>query len=195
MMIPSVDNVLSVYRSASFWSFSEGMTWYEDARNAAIALDPKRFHRSAGVIAALSPMNEWTNNKRQAEKIYALEGNVTFNADGSNGIGIGNNVRKAIRIYNGEDALDVLGGPKVRSFYLSIVDPLMDVDPVIDRHAFDIAVGERTNDKARGILGRKAIYRSFVDVYREAASMAGIVPKQMQAVTWVSWKERHGIAV
>lgn len=184
--IPSVDNILNIYRTASFAAFSEGMTWYDDAHNFAKSLDPNRFHRAAGVIAALSPMNEWQNNKRKAAQLYAQNG------DGS-GCGLYRNVDKAVRIYNGEDALDVLGGNKVRAFFLTIVDPTGDHAPVIDRHAFDIAVGERTNDKRRGILSRKGMYERFSETFRDAARITGIGPAQLQAVTWTEWKYRHGI--
>lgn len=191
-MTPTVKNVLSVYRRANFSAFSEGMTWYDDAHNFAKALDPIRFHRAAGVIAALSPMNKWDNNKRKAALFYAMNGKVNW--DGTkNGIGLSKNVEKAIAIYNGEDALDILGGDKVRAFYLTILDPTGDHAPVIDRHAFDIAVGKRTNDKIRGTLARKGMYDRFSDVYRNAALTVGIGASQLQAVTWMQWREENNI--
>ena len=82
---------------------------------------------------------------------------------------------------------------EVRAFYRTILDPTGDIDPVIDRHAFDIAVGMRTNEKARGILSRKGVYSEFAHVYREAAKIAGIGSAQMQAITWVAWREALGI--
>jgi hypothetical protein len=183
---PTVANVLSVYNGASAHAMREGISWYSDAHNFARILDGDRFHRAAGIIAALSPMNGWENNKRKAAQLYAQNGDGT-------GCGLTKNVAKAVRIYNGEDALDVLGGDKVRAFYLTILDPHGDVTPVIDRHAFDIAVGERTDEKRRGILSRKGVYSEFADVYREAARIAGIGAPQMQAVTWVAWREALGI--
>lgn len=176
---------MSVYRNASFAAWSEGMTWYDDAHNFAKSLDPMRFHRSAGVIAALSPMNVWSNNKNKAEQLYR-QGH-------GEGCGLYSNVLKAERIYAGEDALDVLGGNKVRAFYLTIVDPYGDHDIVVDRHAFDIAVGKRTSDKARSQLGRKGEYARFCETYRKGALAAGIGAAQFQAVTWCAWRERHNI--
>jgi hypothetical protein len=184
---PAVDNVLEVYRSASFGAFSEGLGWYDDAHAFAKHLDGDRFHRAAGVIAALSPMNGWDNNKNKAAQLYRQNGDGT-------GCGLYRNVAKAVRIYNGEDALDVLGGDKVRAFFLTIVEPYGDHAPVIDRHAFDIAIGMRTNDAARSILSRKGVYTRFSDVYRAAAHRVGISPSQIQAVTWTAWRESLGIA-
>lgn len=191
-MTPTKENVLDMYSRASFYAWSTGMGWYEVANDTAKSMD-KRFHRSAGVIAALSPMNEWENNVAKARALYAIDGQVVPIKGQPNGFGLGDNVRKAVRIMRGEDALDVLGGPKVRSFYLTIVDPMADTDPVIDRHAFDIAIGMRTKPEVKSILSRKGVYDSFVRVYREAALDLNLTPRQVQAITWTAFKEIHGI--
>lgn len=186
-MTPTVENVIRVYLLATEEMYAAGMSWYADANTFARTLDPARFHRAAGVIAALSPMNGWQNNKNKAALLYAQNG-------GGEGVGLKSNVLKAQRIYAGEDAYDVLGGDKVRAFFSTIVDPYnSDSTPVIDRHAFDIAVGRVTDDKTRGILSRKGEYERFADVYREAAALAGIGSPQMQAVTWMEWRRGKGI--
>lgn len=183
---PSVHNVLAVYNGASASAMREGLSWYLDAHNFSRILDPNNVARAAGIIAALSPMNGWANNKNKATQLYRQNGDGT-------GCGLSRNVAKAVRIYNGATPLDVLGGDKVRAFYATILDPFGDIDPVIDRHAFDIAVGERTDEKRRGILSRKGVYSEFAHVYREAALVAGIGSAQMQAITWVAWREALGI--
>lgn len=195
-MTPSVSNVLSVYHLATAANIRDGLTWYLRAHDFARVVGGGRAHhvaRNAGIIAALSPMNEWKNNKRKAAQLISQRGRVVIGADGKNGIGLSANVVKAVRIYRGEDPMQVLGGDKVTAFYRTILDPTGDIEPVIDRHAFDIAVGRRTNDKTRGILDRKGVYTQFANVYREAAVLAGIGSAQMQAITWVAWKEMHGI--
>lgn len=186
---PSVANVLAVYNGASANAIREGLSWYLDAHNVSRTLASQyglTVSQVAGIIAALSPMNGWENNKRKAAQLLSQNGDGT-------GCGLKNNVAKAVRIYNGEAPLDVLGGDKVRAFYATILDPFGDIDPVIDRHAFDIAVGERTDEKRRGALSRKGVYAEFANVYREAAKVAGIGSAQMQAVTWVAWREALGI--
>jgi len=193
---PAVSNVLAIYNIASEDALREGLAWYQTAHNWCRVTSKGRPHlmrRNAGIVAALSPMNEWQNNKRKAAELISLRGNVVTVKGQPNGIGLGANVAKACLIYKGADPLDVLKGDKVRAFYRTIVDPMGDIDPVVDRHAFDIAVGERTDDKRRGILSRKGVYTEFANVYREAAKVAGIGSAQMQAVTWVAWKEIHNI--
>lgn len=194
---PTVDNVLSIYNNSSAESLRTGLSWYRDAHNFAKTLDPKNVARAAGIIAALSPQSEWENNKNKAAQLYRQNGIVTLDSEGKvgkgNGIGLPDAVKKAIRIFHGEDPLDVLKGDKVTAFYRTILNPTGDIDPVIDRHAFDIAVGERTDDKTRSRLSRKGVYDEFANVYRDAARAAGIGSAQMQAVTWVAWREILGI--
>lgn len=197
-MTPTVSNVLSVYRAADADSLREGLSWYQDAHNFCVRQargNERLVKRNAGIVAALSPMNEWENNKRKAMEVISRRARIVFSEDGSNGIGLGNNVRKAMDIYRGADPLDVLKGDKVRAFYRTFLDPNGDVEPVVDRHAFDIAVGRRTDDRTRSMLQRKGVYEEFASIYREAARQVGIGAPQMQAVTWVAWKRMHGIAI
>lgn len=195
--VPSVANILAVYNAATADDLREGLAWYQTAHNwCRVQAGSNRPHlvaRNAGIVAALSPLNGWGNNKRKAAELISLRGRVAVEKGKPNGIGLGANVAKAVAIYNGADPLDILKGDKVRAFYATILDPQGDVSPVVDRHAFDIAVGERTDEKRRGILSRKGVYEQFANAYREAAKVAGIGAPQMQAVTWIAWRNIHGI--
>jgi hypothetical protein len=180
-----VDNILSLYRATSPEVVEYGMSWYSDAREYAKTLD-HRFHRSAGVIAALSPRSPWNNNKAKAAQLFNQSGDGT-------GCGMRYNVSKAVRIYNGEDALDVLRGEKERNFFLTIVEPdRTDHTPVIDRHAFDIANGFAGNDASRAVLSNKGVYAQYADAYREAAQIAAIPVQHLQAITWCEWRRVIG---
>jgi len=186
-VLPKIESVLGVYDNSTDAHREHGMRWYLDAHEFCETLDPGNVSRAAGIVAALSPMSHWENNKNKAAQLYRQDGEGT-------GVGLFRNVEKAQRIFKGENPLDVLGGDKVRAFYECILYPdLHSSKAVIDRHAFDIAVGKRTDDKTRGILGRKGVYDSFAEVYCEAAKSAGIGAAQMQAVTWVAWREVHAI--
>lgn len=193
---PSVANILAVYNGARAEHLRFGLSWYSHAHNTAASLGGGRLQhieRNAGIIAALSPLNHWTNNVRKASELISLRGRVQVVKGMPNGIGLGNNVAKAIAIYKGGDPNDILGGDKVTSFYRSIVNPTGDIRPTVDRHAFDIAVGEQTSNKRRGALSRKGVYEDFADAYREAAKHVGIAAPQIQAITWMAWREAIGI--
>lgn len=191
-MIPTVENVLSVYRRASISEYREGIEWYLTAHKVALSLDPQNVFRAAGVIAALSPLNEWENNKNKAFQLYRQRGIVCVGPNGANGIGLGANVRKAQAIYFGADPLDILTSDKVRNFYLNIAYPEDSIGVTIDRHAFDIAIGRVTGDDARKALSRKGVYREFADTYRIAASVLHLPAPALQAITWVRWRNEKG---
>lgn len=178
---PRVANVLSVYRSATADDLREGMAWYPAAHATAKRIARRNVVKGAGVIAALSPMMDWDCNVRQAA--------IAFEEGTAMGLGLDRNCIKATRIMQGENPDDVLRGDKVRAFYATILDPLGFPIPVIDRHAFDIAIGKVTDDAARSVLQRKGMYEAFGNVYVAAAKRAGIPAPAMQAITWVTWRK------
>lgn len=181
---PFERNVLSVYRRATDSQIAEGLEWYSRAFDLATELDPNNPFRAAGIIAAVSPLTQWIQNRKLAIKTYA-EGGL-FNGT------LSRNAIKATRIFNGEDPLDVLSGNKVRAFYEGIIGK-PDALPCIDRHAFDIAIGRVTDNKTRGALSRAGVYSAFAKVYIRAAKREGITSTQMQAASWVTWRAEKGI--
>jgi len=159
----------------------EGLEWYDDAHAFAKYLSPNKISKGAGVLAALSPMMGWDSNKKQALR--------AFQSLTAEGLGLTANCIKAERILYGADPLTVLSGNKVRAFYSTILDPKGFDIPVIDRHAFDIAVGRVTDDATRSLLGKRGVYAEFGAAYVQAAKTAGVSASQMQAVTWVAWRK------
>lgn len=189
--------IVRLYREASDESLRYGVSWYWQAHGAAGILS-RRFGVSrevaTGVLAALSPSCHWSRNKSLAWEMLST---------GNCGHMYGDAIRKARRIIDGEDPLDVLGGDKVRSFYRNILDPWGSDDVTVDRHAFDIAAGRVTDDLARKALetggrkgnrdGQAGNYVRVADCYRRAADILGVSPHMVQAVTWCEWRDRKGI--
>lgn len=181
-----VDNILSVFDHATPSEYRHGMVWYNRANAIAWRLDHLNYRRAAGVLAALSPLLSWNKNVEYAELVYAGETNIPC---------LKKNAAKAILIKNGWNVLDHLSGPKVVSFYHNIVDPYSD-DPAhvtIDKHAFDIAIGDMDNPYKNGKAVTAALYPVMRNAYVTAAHERGIRPLQMQAVTWEAWRnEKNG---
>lgn len=180
-LTPTASNVLDVFCTADPETMVEGLEWYSDANAFAKYLAPHNLAKAAGVIAALSPMMGWESNKKQALRAF-----VNGTAEG---LGLMRNCAKAEAILYGADPLTVLGGDKVRAFYSTILNPSGFDVPVIDRHAFDIAVGRVTDDATRSLLGKRGVYNAFGAAYVAAAKSAGVSASQMQAVTWVAWRK------
>lgn len=182
MSRPTTPQVLRVYRAADAAQLAEGLRWYHNAHAVAQTLDPDRPGRAAGVIAALSPRLSWPRNLELAGRAYA---------DGRASGTLGMSCRAADAVLSGADPLDVLRGPKVRAFYSLILDPGDPLTVCIDRHAVDVATGQRLTDAARSAvwpLERRGLYEVFARCYRRAAGVLGVSPWQVQAVTWLTWR-------
>lgn len=175
-----VDNIIYVYLNATDSEITEGMEWYSNAFSLATALSPDNVWRGAGVISAFSPICPWWRNKQLAINTFET------------GIATGHTTMFntfAQRIYDGEHPLMVLKGPKQRAFCAAIATNGQTDIATIDRHAYDIAMG-MVNTK-RNIT--KNVFHQLSNAYSEAALLAGISTAQMQAITWVAWRNRKGV--
>lgn len=184
-MTAYVDNILSVFDQATDSEYKEGMTWYNKANAWCWGIDHLNYKRAAGVLAALSPMLSWDLNVRYAEMVYAGKTRIPC---------LQKNAAKAIAIKNGWNALDILSGPKVTAFYHNIVNPYSDDYRyvTIDRQAIDIANGYAGSHNN----AYRKVHEDMAIAYVDAAHEIGILPLQMQAVTWVTWRnlKREGLS-
>jgi len=162
---------------------ARGTAWYDLALAEARRLDGADGRKGAGVIAALSPLAPWGKNLERAS--------LAFERGTAEGLTFGLHTRRADRILAGESPLDVLGGRKVRSFYLCIMG--CDWSVCVDRHALDIVVGHPTNDKEKKVLDLRGGYEYVAGIYREAAGILQYEPRVLQAITWTSWRARKGV--
>jgi len=185
-------SILGTYFLASPDEHEHGMRWYDRANDQAIKLAASAgiaVSTAAGVIAALSPNNAWDRNLIDAYNI--VRSYVEHGRDDATLVKVGTyglNKDKAIRILDGTDPWDAIGGLKVRSFFRLILDPLAD-DVCIDGHAYSIWKGERVaTSKVPKITAK--LYAQIQQDYRECASIVSgikgqkVTPSQLQAITW-----------
>ena len=185
-MLNMADNILRAYVLASDDDIRDGIAWYGDALALAQELDPTNVRRAVGIIAVLSPMTSWPLNVRRAREVYAT-GTTS---------GLTNSVRKAERIFNGENPDDVVSGEKVTSFFHNILGD--DARVTVDRHAIDCAYGKVQTDSERSqaVKSTKARdgYGIIRDAYKHVAEIISaetgkvITGAQMQAIVWVYWR-------
>lgn len=178
-----VQNIMDCYHRASFEEKQSGMSWYLDAQSIALEVGKGDVKLGAALIAVTSPLQRWEQNVKVAR--HAAE-------FGSPYPGMKNIMDKVSRLLAGENPDDVVSGQKVTSFYRNIVNPYGQ-SVTVDRHAFDIAMATRFNPEGRPSLGKRQ-YEIISDAYRKAAESLGIVPLELQAVTWVTWRRENGIA-
>lgn len=183
-----VARILDAYDKASASDMAEGERWYETARITAEALSAGTNispAQAAGVIAALSPRVRWESNVRAAAEIIRAARRDP-DANPPNVAGYYRNVKKAWKIATGWSPENVLGGPKVTSFYSNICGDEQSV--TVDVWAARLAEGCSNKN---GPSGKR--YERIADAYRMAASARDVSPMIMQATTWVFTRRTFGI--
>lgn len=185
------DNILRSFDTAPDTFKVSGMNWYRAVHDSAIARGYD-VHTYAGVMAALSPNMPWDRNVMLADKAMA-EGGLDKGT-------LPYSIQRTNAIINGANPLELLNtksGHKTFNFYLNISNPDNHDAVTIDRHAFDIATGVRLGKEDRGLSSKRRYYE-YVDYYRNAADKLGILPQQLQAVTWEWYRStlptRRGLA-
>jgi hypothetical protein len=187
-------HILAVFFNANSAELQHGAQWYGDALRFCAAVAQSTglsVSTVAGVTAALSPNNRWTQNQRDAERLCrAFSAGTLADAAALKVSTFHGNKRKALRILSGESPLDVLGGLKVRAFYGCILDN----DAVcVDGHAYAIWLGSYVPTTKTPKISPK-LYASIVEAYRQAAvtinhvTGANYSAAQIQSITWSVWQ-------
>ena len=189
-------NIISVYRDADETQHAEGLLWYSDAKKAAHDIAVKydiAVYIVVAVIAALSPNNKWSRNLTNADALIG----AFIRGDGIDSVKVSTyhkmkakawGILAARPDYDGAKAM--LKGQKITSFFCDIMG---EFNVTIDGHARNIAYGERvglTDDRSN--IGVRE-YRALQAAYEGAARRVGLMPYQLQAITWRVWRDRHGI--
>lgn len=73
---------------------------------------------------------------------------------------------------------------KVRNFYNNIIDPASDKYITIDTHAIAAGYHLPLGSKSEEVNFDFGTYSFFHDAYTEAAKQRGILPREMQSITW-----------
>jgi len=163
--------------------------WYVEQHYAAFSLAAKHAvsHETVcGVIAALSPNVSWERNLEVADDLLTT---------GDCGHPYGDSIRKARRIIAGEHPKDVLGGRKVRSFYMNLMHPYVDGPFTGDSHMTQIGFAGLNSPlldkKGLKIIDRPGAYQLLAACVRTVAREYGVRTNEMQETLWVYWRANH----
>ena len=192
-----IANIVAMYNNAAADQIAIGMAWYPDAQKQAHGIAIKHdmpVYIVVAVIAALSPNNKWTRNVQNADALIG----AFIRGDAMETVKVSTYHKmkaKAWRILQKipdyDDAKRMLNGQKITSFFMDIMG---EFNVTIDGHARNIAYNERvglTDDRTN--IGVRE-YRALQDAYKDAAKQIGIMPYQLQAITWTVWRDLHDIA-
>ncbi len=195
-MNPNQRNILSWYRKALSLDLFDEVYWYSNRNQEAEQLAVKlgmRMSVVVGVIAVISPNVRWETNLRDAEVLmetYWEKGELeaTFCKIST----YGTNKTKALQILGGGEISNYVKGPKVSSFYENILYPYSSGSVTVDRHAWRIWKGLETEFSDMPDLRYHNRYQQISEDYREVASQVDLLPHQLQAITWVAFREMNG---
>lgn len=180
-LVPLTRRATRVYREATDAQRAAGETWYKEAHEVArsqVGTYGVTIEVAAGVIAATSPRLGWGPNVMLSERMLASGGTLRHGA-------LSRSLEHARRIVAGEPPLEVLRGPKTRSFYVAILTAGARGTAVIDRHAWDMLVGKR---HAAPPTSRQ--YLEGADKIQRAARIIGVTTHTMQATTWLAHRSK-----
>lgn len=172
-------NILKVYRSASPAQIEKGMEWYSSAHNLAFVIGRGDVWKGAGLLAAYSPLTPWWRNVELATD-SAFTGTARTDT-------LSNSARIAQLILDGNDPREVIKGQKTRTFCENIALNGQSKNVTVDVHAYSIAMGKPI-PSSKINLGKR-LYREIEDCYRRAAKREGLMETQIQAITWVVWRD------
>lgn len=162
----------------------QALNWYSYASQFCAELEDDFTlgkNVAAGIIAALSPLQRWDNQVKDTPGIiHELQAGKY-----PSGIGFFSNKDKAVKIFQGEDPLEVLGGDKVRNFYRNLIGDEQAV--CIDRHAISIS-GFSSKSADAGSL-TSGVYSRIAFAFKCAAQNLGLSPSGIQALTWCYFRE------
>ena len=82
--------------------------------------------------------------------------------------------------------LEILNGNKISAFFMNVYRPYGANYVTIDRHAVSIALGKVVTGDLLKMTAKQ--YEFFAEAYIKASKRVGILPCQLQAVTWVAWR-------
>jgi hypothetical protein len=191
-----IANIVACYKTADDDQRAGGMAWYSKAQCAAYDIATKydiAVYLVVAVIAALSPNNKWARNLVNADALIG----AFLRGDGIDSVKVSTYHKMKQKAWDilaarpdYDTAKTMLKGQKITSFFCDIMG---EFNVTIDGHARNIAYAEKvglTDDRTN--IG-KLEYRALQAAYEEAARQLGLMPYQLQAITWRVWRDRWGI--
>lgn len=187
-----VKNILSFYQLATLAENNEGLIWYSDAKVYAKELASRHglsISQVVGIIAAFSPQAGWLENKRYVVTFLlhpnsVLRSKVTIDK-----------ARAILALKNESAIYEALSiankAYKTKAFFNNILNPDIQTNVTIDRHAIAACIQKTDNVSALDENFAKltqAQYEFFELAYIEAAKQVKILPQQMQAIVWTVYR-------
>lgn len=189
----SIANVKRVLDQADSVDWREGLAAYGNYNRMMQALADYygySLHSVAAVFSALSPNNDYMKNLRSA--VTLLKGyRAGVPVEQLTTTSYRACKLRAWRVLQGEDFLTFTKGLKTRNFYECIVNPEHPTAITIDGHMVNIFKNEHRS--MLEVTWRKFNYDVLACEYRRVAFSEFVLPSQLQAILWFTWKRINRI--
>lgn len=187
-----INSIIRFHSLATIEETKEGLEWYNDANQYCREL-AARFNvtisQVAGIIAAFSPQCGWQENKRFALSFLISPNKIIKNEVQTR------KAKKILRLRSESDIYNALSlndaAWKTKAFFLNILNPIVLTDVTIDRHAIAVCIQHPTKTFALSEAYSKLTvsqYRFFEACYVKAAVSLKLLPQQLQAITWTTYR-------
>lgn len=192
-------NIRHVLAHASDDDIRDGIAFYHEFHGVAVVLhrlysaNVQSVIHAAGIIAALSPMNDWHSNVADAFTVARWDADeawrFTPRETGLPRVRTTHpNRDNAVRIRLGEHPELVLAGRKVRAFYQCTAAPDVGGNIAIDRHLACAATGRVLTDHEISAILRADGYPAIEADYATVAHSYGLLAHQVASVVWFAWR-------
>ena len=181
-----------------------GCDWYPSAHKIALMISLRYSVPVAtvvGVIAALSPRNEWSRNIIDAEAMCKLHQSQATRKDLQKlkvcTFKTNKTLAIAVLTLPAIPPEAILTGDKRLEFYNCIYRPHLD-DVCIDGHAYSVWLGSRVPTTKTPPIGKK-LRKQIKQDYRDATCFLNeelnetFMAADIQAITWVTHKRIHNV--
>jgi hypothetical protein len=189
----NVANIKRVLAQADRVDWNEGMIAYQMYNQTMSSLAQYygySLETVTAVFAALSPNNDYLKNLRST--VTLLKGFRDGHSVDSLTVTTYNACKlRAWRVLNGESFLSFTTGKKTRNFYECIINPEHQTAITIDGHATNIWL-DKPQTMTAALLARIK-YDAVAHDYRKVAFENFMLPMQLQAITWFTWKRINNI--
>lgn len=166
------------------------LLWYQTESNwISNNCDGLEMYKACGLFAALSPQMSVERNKKLFLQ-YLEQGKASHYGQ------LNKKCDEIMIAESEEDVCKILNGNKITSFYLNLLHPCKETRVTIDRHAIACMTQRIDDVKALDSNNQSMTdkqYSMFEKIFKDVSKEIGMLPHELQAVTWVSYRQTRGL--
>ena len=190
----SVKNITKCLLKASPDNYEQGLNAYQGYHDTLRETALKagfQFEKVVAAFSALSPGNKLELNFKDLDTLI----NAVKTLKEASSLRLhcySACTQRAYEYLTGwEDFKRTRWNSKTFNFYNNILNPELADYVTIDRHAIEVWYGKEVDENIRRKHFNTKQYELIADDYKTVAKKTGLLPQQVQAITWHSWRNNN----